>query len=269
LREGEFVLLSGNLEIVYHGCGAQPPLALPHEANTTENITMTESGAPVRADVERMLERYVRLEYFGVRSAAGAMVIDESRVSKKAVSLREDASEAETLDAIHTALIRRAVYAPHARRIERGRDGRPLNTVARGSRDVVSGKGRGGSGTPAATDRGAQLWKASVAAKLRAIPKGEERAVIQVAVLRLQLVEIRNQLQSARSEVERLKGAKREARNLRRHAEHRRAELRSREEMKSDQLCRLVRTRLYRDGWTRLWYLVTADAEVRAYLFRE
>lgn len=258
--------------------------APPTPADDQSENNMTDERTPVREDVVRMLKRYVRMEYFGIRSGAGRLVIDESRMPRKGrgmppAEVREfiqTASKVEILDAIATADLRRAAYAPTARRAECSTPGRfategPLHCVAprRDVSNVVSIKSRMGGNAAAATDRDPQLWKSTVAAKLAKIPKLEQRAVVSAAILRLELIEIRNALQQTRTAVERLRGGRKKARAEYHPAENRRTELAISEEKKSDQLKALVRTRLYRDGLDRLWYLCAVDEAVRVYVFRE
>jgi hypothetical protein len=259
--------------------------APPTPAEDQSETDMTDQRTPVREDVVRMLKRFVEVEYFGVRSGSGRLVIDESRMPRKrrgqtAEEIREfvaTASAPEVMDAIVTANIRRAVYASPAARNEAPTPGpfvmpgdrlhcvAPRNDVS----NVVSIKAGRGGNAAAATDRDAQLWKSTVAAKLARIPKVEQRAVISAEILRLELVEIRNALQAARTAVERLRGGKKRARVEHRPAEDRRSALAAIEEKKSDQLKALVRTTVYRDGLDRLWYLCAADEAVRVYMFRE
>lgn len=220
-----------------------------------------------RKRVVQMVARYVRLEY-SIRSSAGRMAIDESRLTRKRgveIDL-ETASEVEILDAINTASIRRAVYKPASVRIFKNVKGQRLHNViaAREVAPIVRGKSKHG-GSQHGDD--AREWRATVGQKLARIVAAESDALITAEKIRLELRVMRNQLAAARSEVGRLRGARREARNLKRHAEDRAAELKSRESLFGDWLKSLVRTSAYRDGIDHLLAVCTESAEVEAYCF--
>jgi hypothetical protein len=245
--------------------GAQSARQRPHVAQS--HIAMTWTPTATRTDVIRMVARYVNSE-FSIRSTAGKLVIDEGRLARKRgadVDL-DRATMPEVLDAIRTAEIRRAVYAPRRRRFDvRGERGGTLICVAPG-RDVAQiVSGRPTRSSVDVVD--SRNWRAHVASMLAKIPKDEEAALLGGAEIRNRLLEVRNQLEQTRTEAERLKRGGRAARNLRRHADERVAELRSRESFESDRLKRLVRSTAYRHGVDHLLIECTRSRENEAYCF--
>jgi hypothetical protein len=139
--------------------GAQSARQRPHVAQS--HIAMTWTPTATRTDVIRMVARYVNSE-FSIRSTAGKLVIDEGRLARKRgadVDL-DRATMPEVLDAIRTAEIRRAVYAPRRRRFDvRGERGGTLICVAPG-RDVaqiVSGRPTRSGVDPSTRETGALM----------------------------------------------------------------------------------------------------------------
>lgn len=241
----------------------QPVAQSPH-------IAMTWIPTATRADVIRMVARYIALE-FSIRSTSGKLVIDEGRVPRKrsATIDVETATALEVFDAIRMAELRRAIYArPAARSDLRLLDGSQMPTVVP-RRDVarlVKGRPTRSSASEA---HDARNWRAQIGKLLGSIPKAEQHALLGAEKIRHDLVEHRNQLAAARSELGRLKGGGRHARNLRRHVEGRVAELRSRECFDSDQLKSIVRSAEYRHGVDHLLAACTRSREMERYCFGE
>jgi hypothetical protein len=261
---------SGKLELV----PVAPSDALPHRltylAMTTDDTRADLVRKVLRRKAERMVEQYVRLE-FTMRSAAGRMVVDETRLVKQQrvdVDL-ETASGREVLDAIYAANLRRAVFAPpKAPIVFSEKTGEPLRRVipARDVAPIVKPKSKRAASGQFDDVRN---WRSTVHNKLGTLTGEQRDALIDVAKIRLALIEVTNQLSAARSQVGRLKRGGREARNLRRSAEHRVSELRSREQALSDRRNALVRGAAYRRGLDGLVKACTVTAEVEAYCFEE
>ena len=221
-----------------------------------------------RKRAERMVARYLRLT-FEMRSAAGRMVVDETRkLGKCRVEIDlEEATRAEVLDAIWTSSIRRAVYATVKAPIVFGsKTNEPIRRVvpARDAVQVIRSKAKRSGPTPLYDVRD---WHADVYGQLQALQEDERSALLEVAAIRDELVILVNHLAAARSESGRLKHGGRNARNLRRHADLRVSELRSRETMLSDRRNHLIRGRAYRDGLENLVAGCTRTPEKEAYYF--
>lgn len=257
-------------EVFSHPCGTLELLPIAAAPTSGERIPKeSEMTTATRADVVRLVARYVQIEYFGIRSAAGRIAIDDSRLTKRRAAGKidlESASKAEVLDAIRNADIRRAVYAPVTRPVILGERGDPLNFVmpVRSVAQIVRVKSHS-SATLAATDRPPQLWKSTIANKLAKLSKEEQLSLIEAENLRLALRIIANQLQAVRSEIERLKSGK--AKNLRRHAEQRRAELRSLEQLRTERLDGIVRGETYRAALDNLLRVCTETEEIEQICF--
>ncbi len=238
----------------------------PSEATPPDTVEMVEQRTPVRADVVRMLSLYVYLKQSaGLRSAASRLAIHDSRLVREDELIDLDGlTYVEGLDAIYAAYIRHVVYAPPARRTFVGATGQPLNAVAPAVEPIVRGRPKLRSRSP---ESRARSWMLTVDAKLRRIPRESAVALLEVEFIRFELVEIRNRLQAERTTVQRLHGGGRNARNLRRHAEQRVSELRSREILLSDRLKSLVRQRIYTDGLDLLWEACTQTPEIEAECF--
>lgn len=255
---------SGRLELLSGGS------SYPASSREIHDIAMTWTPTATRADVIRLVARYLRLE-FSIRSAAGRLVIDETRMPRKR-SVAFDisaASDAEIWDALRTSNIRRAVYAKptdpalevqpdefgnHARRVA------PLAEVARIVK--VRSTRTTGSGRSDARD-----WRATVAQKLGSIPQDEARALLTAERLRIALVTTRNRLEEARRIRERLRGGARGARTDRRKVDERISDLRSREQADDTRLQELVRSSSYRAGVRHLLNACTRTEEIESYLF--
>jgi hypothetical protein len=231
---------------------------------------MTWTPTATRADVIRLIARYLRLE-FSIRSAAGRLVMDEDRVARKrrVVFDISEASEAETWDALRIAGIRDAVYAPPAdparENGSRLRRVAPLRDVARIVRVRTTRSVSSGSSN-------ARDWRATVAQKLGSIPRGEAVALLTAERLRVRLVITRNRLEAARREHERSRGTAKRAKARRtatptRPAESKLSALRSRECADDNQLKGIVRSDEYRRGVTHLLRVCTRSEEVESYLF--
>lgn len=232
-------------------------------ANLAESAQWTPSAT--RADVVRMIARYVRLE-FTIRSATGKLVVDETRISSRRVLDDrdldiEDMSFAEFRDAINTLVLRRAVYArPEAPR-HYTHDGQPLYRVVPLRDAVPFVRPRVKCGRSSA-DGGAREWRGSVAQKLGRLPQEQSDALVEVEHLRLSLKETQNRLEQERRVAGRLKGGGRQAQKLMRHAESRVAELRAQETRDSERLRSLTRSRAYRRGIDRLLLICTESEQV-------
>lgn len=250
------------------------PPQFPSDTMTTDDTRADLVRKALRKRAERMIARYVRLE-FSMRSAVGRMALDETRLLKKqSVDIDfESATSAEVLDAIYAQAIRRAVFArpeapivfgsqKHGDKYERLRRVIPAKDVAQ----IVRPKSKHGS-----SDGGCDVreWRATVAQKLARLPKAESSALLEVANIRVELGVIVNQLAAARSESGRLKRGGRDARNLKRHAEERVSELKSRETMLSDRRDKVLRGDLYLGGLDHLVTICTVSAEVEAYCFAD
>jgi hypothetical protein len=240
----------------------------PGDVHPAPQKPMTWTPTADRADVIRMVQKYVEKD-FSIRSTAGKLVIHEGRLARKrGADIDIDrTSGPEILDAIQTAEIRRAVYAPPPRRTDvRGRDGEPMRIVAplRDLTQVVTGRPTR-SGDVGSTD--VRNWRAQVASMLSEIGRDEQAALIIGAKIRIELQTLRNQLEQARSEAGRLKAGGRKARDLRRQADARVADLWSREASESDRLKRLVRSSPYRHGVDHLLIVCTKSREREAYCF--
>jgi hypothetical protein len=223
----------------------------------------------LRRRVERMIDAYVRLE-FSMRSAAGRMVVDETRLLKKRrvdVDL-DTASETEVLDAIYRASIRRAVFAPPSAPVYTNRDGTPMRRVVP-ARDVANIiRSRSSHGASGCGDD-VRNWRGTVAQKLSQLTREQQSAVLEVAKLRLELRLVSNQLAAARSSVGRLKRGGRDARALRARAEARVLELRTREVAIADRKKTVARSGAHRTAIDRLVVICTKTPEIEAYCFRE
>jgi hypothetical protein len=244
-------------------------LPLPHsDISMQPEDTRADLGRRVlRKRAEKMVAQYVRLE-FSMRSAAGRMVIDETRLFRRQrveIDL-EIATMVEVLDAIHSASIRRAVFTPPAAPIVRNEKGAELRRVmsAKDVAQIVRLKSMHGHHPEPTGD--VREWCATVAQKLARLPKDERYALLEIPKIREHLVINGNQLCAARSESGRLK---RGARYLRRNAEARVAELRSREAMLGERRDRLIRSRAYRIGLDHLVLVCTETADIEAYCFGE
>jgi hypothetical protein len=238
-----------------------PPVTPAHTMNWTPTAT--------RADVIRMVARYVKLQ-FSVRSTSGELVIDEGRLSRKrkADINVEQASVPEILDAIHTAEIRRAVYATPDVPVHRTAGGVAMRRVAP-RRDVASivQSRPTRSASPDALD--ARNWRATVGSKLAQIAAAERDALVTAAEIRIDLMKTRNQLEAARSAYGRLRGGGRQSREMRHGVERRIAELRSAETAESARLKHLVRSAEYRHGIDHLLTICTKSRDIEAYCFGE
>jgi hypothetical protein len=250
-------------------------LSTPAEAaqSDTDNV-MGEQRTVVRSAVVRMVARYVALRQRGrIRSAAGQIAIDESRTGRLRITDADldGLTDVQTLDLIALASLRRAIYAaPEKRTDVRYASGNLMRSVAplRVIAQIVRSRpARHSASSP--EDSELNLWLTTVASKLHHIPRENALAILEAETRRFRLVEIRNELQAARSAVQRFRSGGKNAKNLRRLADERVAEIRSREAFESDRLTRLVRTRLYKDGLELLWRVCTETPEIEAYCFGE
>lgn len=261
------MLESRKLDVVSVGPTHIQPLPVPQSRKLN-----TWTPTATRSDVLRMVQRYVEKE-FSIRSAAGKLVIDEGRLARKRgsdIDIDIDRATApEILDAIRTAEIRRAVYAPISKRTDvLGRDGRPMRAVAP-RRAVAAIVNVHPTRSSAGDGNDERNWRANVAAMLAKIPRAEEMALLGGARLRQHLQEIRNLLEQDRSELERLKRGSRHARNLRRLVEIRVSQKRAAETAKGAELKNLVRSAEYRDGVDHLLDVCTRSREIERYCFGE
>lgn len=234
---------------------------------------MTWTPTATRADVVRMVARYVRLE-FSIRSGAGNLVIDESRTAKRRSAKidLDNLSYEETMDAIVVGQLRQAIYAkPEApQHLSTHPDSRgyyPLRRVAplRDVADIIRSRHKVGGGSQ---QHDAREWRATVAQKMQRLDRGAEADLLEAEHLRLGLKETRNKLEQERRTAGRLKNGGRNARNLRRHADTRVDELRSKEQRDAERLKFIVRTSAYRDGIDALLEICTETEEVETYLFK-
>lgn len=260
--------------------GADPAIILREVAGFTGHShlpadnSMTWTPSATRADVVRMVARYVRLA-FSIRSAAGRLAIDESRISRRRTEQDPidimEMSWVEIVEAQRYGKLRAAVMAAPERRhdVRSTVTGDPLRCVAptRDVAPIVRGRAHG-SGNPA-TGTDARNWRATVAQKLARIPRPQAEALLEVANLRMRQEEVTNQLDAVSRAERRMKSGGRNARNIRRHAAARVDELRSQKTAFSDRLARVVRTNLYRQGVDNLLTVCTKTAEIEQYLLLE
>ncbi len=286
---------SESVAFCHVGVVAQSACSNPAESEESPPTdTMSQASNRDREDVLSVVRRYVQLE-FSIRSAAGRLAIDESRVSKDAsLGVGPDCSDAELRSALRVYLIRNAVYAkpeapehqptPEMGRVKQGKLHRvaPLRDVA----PIVRPKSSRGSGAPQSSKRD---WRASVGQKLQAmavelIAGGVTRNEIffrdsetNDLITVLEYIErtkqrriiVRNQLQQARTAEQRIRSGGRNARNIRRHAEDRVRELRSLDSLLTDRIQFGVRSRAYRRGVDALLAICTATPEIERDIFGE
>lgn len=260
--------------------GARSVSGAPTEPPSIINNRMHTDAAEVRKDVERVLDLYVRIEYFSSGSAAGRIVIDESRVPHRRPKRTVRAPETiEERDAQRITELRRAIYAPPSDPkldVQGGADLRrvaPLRDVAQ----VVKPHSRHAVGLPH-TDRRTQLWKSTVATKLARMNRacGLCRSGCRHAKVLLEAAAIRVQLEAARNVArvcERDVGSRTRRRRLGelgvRRAEAKRAEAREASSELSSRRISITRSSLYGEA-LELFYLVCSDTvATRAYVFRE
>jgi hypothetical protein len=221
-----------------------------------------------RADVIRMVARYVQLAY-SPRSMAGRLVVDESRLARKRETEIEldSASSVQILDAIRTAMIRRAVYAPPVAPTVTNDQGEAIRRVmpAKAVAPIVRmGSHRGGGSDSGGDTRD---WRGTVSQKLAAIPRDAAQALVKAEEIRCELLTVRNQLSAARSDVGRLRGSGKQTRNLRRDAEARVFELKSQETKLGASLEALTHSDAYRTGVADLLTVCTRTPQITAYCF--
>lgn len=256
-----------------------------NESPTTKRMTWTPSAT--REDVLKVVRKYVLLE-FSIRSAAGKLAIDESRVAKNAsIAVEADCSETEFRQGLQTYLLRRAIYAsPEApthyptydpRHLSSDTSGRPLRRVAplRDVAAIVRPKSSRGSGTPQTSKRD---WRASVAQKLakmgrllmsEGIDRADVLVIVEIEKDRQRRVIVRNQLQAERSAAGRLKSGGKATKHQRHEADGRVAELRAIDASLTERIQAGVRTRAYRHGIDHLLALCTATPDIERDIFGE
>lgn len=261
------------------GIAVSPPLPVAQSHTTT--IDMTDERVTVRVETSRVVRAVIRFfnTQFESRSTTGQLSIHESRVSARGgheaddLDL-EDASATEILDAIYRAGVRRAVYAPPARRLDVVHEdgvhkGQPLRCVAprRMVAHVVNVKPtrHAGGGTS-----GVRLWRLEFVKCLGKIPRQCQAALKLAVEIAGKRIELGNQLQAARSDVERLRGSsKKKAAKLRADAANRLYALEAHDRESSRILDELVRSAAHRYGLRRLERIITASAEVERAIFPE
>ena len=253
----------GTLELV-----RSAPDPVPPQAYTTNN-TMTWTPSATRADVERVVARYVRME-FSIPSQAGRVVIHDSRAAQKqSLQVGADCSDAEFLDALRLTILRRAIYAkPRDPKFD-VQDGALLHRVVplRDSAQVVRSRPSRQAGQDASNARD---WRATIAQKLAKLSRKEADALTEVETLRIALQETGNLLEAARSTAERLKAGRRRAR-------HNAAAssvasiivaLEARERVSASRLSRLLAAPDHQRGLDQLLAICTETRDIEAYVFR-
>lgn len=247
---------------------------------TSRHHAMTWTPSATRADVIRLVGRFVQLE-FSIRSAAGKLVIDETRVVAKdarrqakdafadAMALFLDGREAEAHDALRNANIRQAIYAkpedpsPYCG----GLFGRHRMTRVAPLKDVARVIRPRPTRCAAPDGANAREWRATVAQKLGHLQFDQQAAVVGAEKIRIGLKITRNRLEEARRAVGRLRSGGKVTRPLRQRAEEVLLFLRAREAEDGDSLKRLVRTGPYRHGIDNLLVVCTTSEDVERYLF--
>jgi hypothetical protein len=215
-----------------------------------------------------MVARFVRLE-FSIRSMAGKLVVDETRLPRPKRSDRaeidlDSLSPVETLDAIVTAIMRRAIYATPEAPKHYTDSGELLRRVAplRDVVPVVRSKGRRGSSSGR---NDARDWRGTVAQKLQRIPRDQAAALVCAEKLRLELRETRNKLAGAISDAKRLRGSRRK----RTHLDSLIEDLRSTERKQRAARREFVESDAYDAGIDNLFAVCTETAEVERECFGE
>lgn len=245
--------------------GADPAVLFPATPDFAHQRTMDWTPRATREDVFDVVSRFVRTK-FELR-ASKLSAIDESRpqrgrVKKLKMSDLWEMSWPQMVDAVRTTEMRLAVYAAPERAPERDAKGEPLNSVApiRDVAPIVRGK----CTRPGVQHASIRDWRDTVGSKIK--EAGAEILVEAEEHRQARIIE-RNRLAAARSEVERFRGGGRNARNLRRHAEERVAELKAKVAYHSDRISDLARTADYRNAPDRLLRLCTATEAIERDIF--
>ena len=170
-----------------------PPLEMHHFATVPQSSEATSTPAGShnpdhenrehsveRRAVTRMINRYVRLGGGGVRSTAGRIAIDESRVTRSdrnAMPSLDDWGTPKYLDAIRTYVIRQAVYAiPEIRSDLLLEDGTPMPSGVRLSTATPTVRCRP---SRRASEPHGVTWSSSVAGLLGQLPSGSGAAQVR------------------------------------------------------------------------------------------
>lgn len=243
-------------------------------------IKMTWTPTATRADVIRMVAWWVRTEY-SLRSGAGRLVIDETRLPHKPrrrftndsefMEWFANATPVEVYDTLRRADMERAVYAKpydptfdlQVINIEGDRPYRvaPLEAVAR----IVRPKARLGVNVDAGADT--RNRRATIAQKLGHIPREEAETVVLAARLKIEIEELTNKADYIRKILQRLRSGGRSTKNLRRAGDERLSELQSKRSRKAEERTLLIRSDAYRDGIDGLLVVCTASEEVERECF--
>lgn len=200
----------------------------------------------VRRDVERLLEVYLAVEYFPVRSASGRMVAHESRLTIKKPSVKR-------------AVIPQAVNDY----------GDPIPSAAR-RRDVIEvvqgGTTRGAS--IAAPESGLRLWKSTIATKLARTSIEHRRALTDAAELKTLISTFRRDVRDLNQTLSSPSAAAK-IRHVRRKVEDLRDICSGMAEIFAERRLKITRSRLYGEALILFWLAITETPEIRAYCLRE
>lgn len=277
------------------------PEAMPPSFYALPSQRMQTDASVVRQDVERVLDLYVRLEYFSIGSTAGRMVIDESRVGRprKRKEPERAPRSVEERDQQRNDALRRAVTAPPEAPKFTNEDGSKMRRVAplASVAQIVRSKSHSHSASPAITDRRMQTWKSTIATKLGRIARAcvfcpmEEESVkaikglvlggntdircIHAAAL-LKAAKLRIDLEHARNvaaQAERNLGSRTKRKRIGdqgvRTAETRRNEARERSTEISGRRIKITRSTVYEEALSLFVLACSEDEATRAYCFRE
>jgi len=244
---------------------------------STPQTSMLDANA-VRQDVEWVIEIYERTEYFPVGSMSGRLVFDSDRLEARGAAVRCLRCSRPKSDPRHKAEDGHefaTASGPAPRRHFVGAHGEqmPANYVVAPRRmvaEIVTGGGsHGHASAAAATDREAQLWKSTIAAKLAKLQPSHSAALVTAARLKLDITANREKWRIYSGMLASPTKRRRLGPHNCRIVEVSRDRAEQLADAQSSQRIKITRGRTYGEAVMAFWHTCAVDQATLAYCFRQ